>query len=265
MRRMLRLYSWNVNGLRAVHRKGVFLEWLDAAKPDILGLQETKCRPEQLTDELLHPPGYHTYWAAAERGGYSGVALYSRREPLSVNVGLGIDEYDREGRTIVADYGDFVFITAYFPNGSHDHSRVPFKMRYKADFLTTINSLRAAGRPVVFCGDINTAHREIDLARPKQNRNTTGFLPFERAWLDEVVEHGYLDSYRVLYPDKTGAYTWWAQFTFSREKNVGWRLDYFFVSPDLQSQIVEAEIHADVLGSDHCPVSLTLGIDWHGE
>lgn len=258
---MLTLYSWNVNGLRAVHRKGIFLDWLAASQPDILGLQETKCRPEQLDDALLNPPGYHAYWAAAERGGYSGVALYSRRQPLSVETGLGIDDYDREGRTILADYGDFVFITAYFPNGSRDHSRVPFKMRYKADFLDRCNQLRQAGRPVIFCGDINTAHRPIDLARPRQNEKITGFLPEERAWLDEVVAQGYIDTFRHRNPDLAGAYTWWAQFTFSREKNVGWRLDYFFMTPDLQARVLDAQIHPQVMGSDHCPVSLTLDFD----
>ncbi len=261
---MLNLYSWNVNGLRAVHRKGHFLEFLERARPDVLGIQETKCRPDQLPDELRNPPGYYTYWASAERPGYSGVALYSRREPLMVRLGLGFDEYDREGRTIVADYGDFVFITAYFPNGSRDHSRVPFKMQYKADFLDTIELLRAAGRPVVFCGDVNTSHREIDLARPRQNRNTTGFLPLEREWLDRVVERGYLDTFRTRYPERTGAYTWWSQVTFSRQNNVGWRLDYFFISPDLAPHVLDAAIHPDVEGSDHCPVSLTLDFDWHG-
>ncbi len=258
---MLKLYSWNVNGLRAVHRKGVFLEWLATVQPDILGVQETKAHPDQLPDELRNPPGYHTYWAASERPGYSGVALYSRIEPLSVQVGLGYDAFDREGRTLVADYGDFVFITAYFPNGSRDHARVPFKMQYKSDFLSTIERLRAQGRPVIFCGDVNTAHRDIDLARPRQNQNTTGFLPIERAWLDELCGCGYMDTYRLRYPDQTGAYTWWAQVTFSREKNVGWRLDYFFVSPDLASRVIDATIHPDVLGSDHCPVGLLLDFD----
>ena len=258
---MLKLISWNVNGLRAVHRKGIFLPWLAEAQPDVLALQETKCHPDQLPDELRNPPGYHTYWAAAERGGYSGVALYSRREPLSVQVGLGYDDYDREGRTLVADYGDFVFINAYFPNGSRDHSRVPFKMRYKADFLTLCNRLREQGRSVVFCGDVNTSHQDIDLARPRQNRNTTGFLPQERAWIDEVVAQGYVDTYRARYPEQTGAYTWWAQVTFSREKNVGWRLDYFFVSPDLWPRVLDATIHPDVTGSDHCPVGLLLDAD----
>jgi exodeoxyribonuclease-3 len=258
---MLSLYSWNVNGLRAVHRKGIFLEWLERTQPDILGIQETKCHPDQLDEALRNPPGYFSYWAAAERGGYSGVALYSKRSPLTVQVGLGVADYDREGRTIIADYGDFTFITAYFPNGSRDHSRVPFKMQYKADFLDTIERLREGGKPVIFCGDVNTAHREIDLARPRQNQNTTGFMPIEREWLDQVVARGYLDTFRARNPDTVGAYTWWAVFTSSREKNVGWRLDYFFVSPDLWLRVIDAAIHPEVLGSDHCPVSLTLDLD----
>ncbi|WP_374688465.1 exodeoxyribonuclease III [Promineifilum sp.] len=258
---MLHLYSWNVNGLRAVHRKGIFLEWLAAAQPDILGIQETKCHPDQLDDALRAPPGYHTYWASSARPGYSGVALYTRREPVTVAAGLGIDAYDLEGRTLVADFGDFVFITAYFPNGSRDHSRVPFKMQYNADFLDYIDALRAAGRPLIFCGDVNTSHQEIDLARPRQNRHTTGFLSIEREWIDRVVAGGYVDTFRARYPDTAGAYTWWSQVTGSRDKNVGWRLDYFFVSPDLWPRVAGAAIHPEVMGSDHCPVSLILDMD----
>ena len=254
---MKTLYSWNVNGIRAAHRKG-FLSWLEQASPDILGIQETKCHPDQLDDELRNPPGYHTYWAYAEKKGYSGVALYAKQEPNSVTIGLGIDEFDCEGRTIVAEYDDFVFITAYFPNGSRDHHRVPYKMRYKADFLTYCNNLRKNGKSVIFCGDVNTSHQEIDLARPRQNRKTTGFLAEERAWIDEVVEQGYVDTFRWLYPERTGAYSWWSYIGGARSRNVGWRLDYFFTSPDLKSQIVDAAIHPEVLGSDHCPVSLTL-------
>ena len=251
------LYSWNVNGLRAAHKKG-FLDWLHATQPDILSLQETKCHPDQLAPELRQPDGYHTYWAWAQKKGYSGVALYSKTEPNHVQIGLGIEEYDREGRTIVAEYDDFVFIGAYFPNGSRDHSRVPFKMAYKAAFLDFCNALIASGKSVIFCGDVNTSHKEIDLARPKQNRKTTGFLLEECAWLDEIVAEGYVDSFRHLYPEQTGAYSWWSNIGGARGRNVGWRLDYFFTSPDLVPRIAEAAVHAEVLGSDHCPVSLTL-------
>jgi exodeoxyribonuclease III len=255
---MITLYSWNVNGIRAIQKKG-FLEWLYATQPDILCVQETKADPEQLDPELRQPAGYYTYWGYSTiKKGYSGVALYTKIEPLSVQVGMGIADYDVEGRTLVADYGDFVLIGAYFPNGSRDHSRVPFKMAYKAAFLTYSESLRASGRSVIFCGDVNTAHRDIDIARPKQNQHTTGFLPEERAWIDQVVTVGYLDSYRILYPDQASAYSWWPFWRNARERNVGWRIDYFFVTPDLKDRVVEAQIHTDVMGSDHCPISLTL-------
>lgn len=253
----MKLFTWNVNGIRAVQKKG-FLDWLNSTQPDILGIQETKAHPDQLDDALKAPPGYHTYWAAAERKGYSGVALYSKIEPKSVQLGLGIEEYDVEGRTIVAEYDDFVFITAYFPNGSRDHSRVPYKMAYKAAFLQYCETLRAEGKSVIFCGDVNTAHQPVDLARPKQNEKTTGFLPEERVWIDQAIETGYIDIYRKLNPEKEGAYSWWSYRGGAREKNVGWRIDYFFISPDLEGHVEAAEIHADVMGSDHCPISLTL-------
>jgi len=253
----MKLFTWNVNGIRAVQKKG-FLDWLNSTQPDILGIQETKAHPDQLDDALKAPPGYHTYWAAAERKGYSGVALYSKTEPKSVQIGLGIEEYDVEGRTIVAEYDDFVFITAYFPNGSRDHSRVPYKMAYKTAFLQYCENLRAEGKSVIFCGDVNTAHQPVDLARPKQNEKTTGFLPEERVWIDQAIETGYLDIYRKLNPEKEGAYSWWSYRGGAREKNVGWRIDYFFISPDLEERVETAEIHADVMGSDHCPISLTL-------
>lgn len=255
---MLRLYSWNVNGIRAAQGKGL-LDWISATQPDILCLQETKAHPDQLDPELRQPPGYFSYWAwSTVKKGYSGVVLYSRTEPQRVQVGLGVTEFDAEGRTIVADYGDFVLIGAYFPNGGQENERVPFKMAYKAAFLEFCEGLRAQGRPVIFCGDVNTAHREIDLARPKENAKTTGFLPEERAWVEEVVQRGYVDTYRTLNPDRTGAYTWWAWWGNNRERGVGWRIDYFFVTPDLWDRVAGADIHGDVMGSDHCPVSLTL-------
>ena len=261
---MLTLYSWNVNGIRAAQKKGL-LDWIHSVQPDILGLQETKAQPDQIDDALRQPDGYFTYWAwSTVKKGYSGVALYSKTEPNNIYTGLGIEEFDREGRTIVAEYDDFVFITAYFPNGSRDHSRVPFKMAYKAAFLEYTENLRAAGKPVIFCGDVNTAHQPIDLARPGQNNNTTGFLPEERAWIDQVVDKGYLDIWRTLYPDRTDCYTWWAYWGSARTNNVGWRIDYFFVTPDLQDRVSAADIHMDVEGSDHCPISLTLNADSAG-
>lgn len=254
---MVKLYSWNVNGIRAAYKKGL-LDWISQVDPDILCLQETKAFPEQLDPVLRQPDGYHTYWAFAQRGGYSGVALYTKTEPKQVQIGLGITEYDIEGRTIVAEYDDFVLIGAYFPNGGQDNGRVPFKMLYKAAFLQYCNQLCSTGKPVIFCGDVNTAHREIDLARPKENQKSTGFLPEERAWIDEVIQAGYIDIFRDLYPDRTDAYTWWPFWGGARARNVGWRIDYFFISPDLRDRVVDAAIYPEVLGSDHCPISLIL-------
>ena len=252
------LYSWNVNGLRAAQRHG-FEGWLAQTQPDVLGLQEIKAKPEQLSDSLREPDDYQTFWSSAIRKGYSGVALYSRLKPLSVEYGLGDDDFDCEGRTIIAVFDRFVFITSYVPNGSRDHSRVPFKMAYKAKLLETCNRLRDEGHAVVLCGDINTSHREVDLARPKQNANHTGFLPEERAWIDEFLSHGYIDTFRALHPEEQ-VYSWWAYWGGARERNVGWRLDYFFVSSDLETRIKSAEIHTEILGSDHCPIAIKLDL-----
>ena len=257
------LYSWNVNGLRAAAGKG-FLDWLYGARPAILGIQETKCHPGQLPDEVRQPDGYFSYFASAERKGYSGAALYSRVEPLEVKIGLGLPEFDREGRAIVAEFEEFVFITAYFPNGSRDHHRVSYKMSFKKEFLNYCNVLRKRGKKVIFCGDVNTAHNEIDLARPRQNQNTTGFLRQERDWIDEVVSAGYVDTFRERYPERSGAYSWWSYIGGARQRNVGWRLDYFFVSEDLRPNLVDAAIHPEVHGSDHCPVSVTLDLPLNG-
>lgn len=253
----MQIVSWNLNGIRAAQKKG-FLDWLKETQPDILSVQETKAQPDQLDAELLEPEGYHSYWASALKKGYSGVALYSKTEPLTIEIGLGDPAYDDEGRTIIAHYPDFIFMGAYFPNGSRDHSRVPYKMAYKAAFLDKANAFRAAGKSVIFAGDINTAHQPIDLARPKQNEKTTGFLPEERIWFDEVLSAGYVDSFRHLYPEREGAYSWWSMRSGAREKNVGWRIDYVFVSDDLLPRLSSAAIHAEVEGSDHCPVSIRL-------
>ena len=253
----MKLYSWNVNGIRAAQKKG-FLDWVAAAQPDILCVQETKAHPDQLDEELKNIPGYQSYWASAEKKGYSGVATYSRIEPQRVQVGLGIEQFDSEGRTLITEYDDFVLINAYFPNGSTGNKRVPYKMEYCAAFLDYCNDLQKQGKRVIFCGDVNTSHNEIDLANPKANEKNTGFMPEERAWMDQLVGEGYIDTFRMLYPDKAEIYSYWSMRSGARPRNVGWRLDYFFVSPDLKDQVQAAEIHTDVMGSDHCPVSLTL-------
>jgi exodeoxyribonuclease-3 len=255
----MKLYSWNVNGIRAAQKKG-FLDWLHTEKPDVLTVQETKAWPDQLDPELRQPDGYHSWWVKADRKGYSGVGLFSKSEPKEVKLGLGIKKFDSEGRTIIADYGAFTLMTTYLPNGKGSEERLRYKMEYKEAFLDYANGLRTEGKPVVFCGDINTAHNEIDLTHPKPNSKYSGFLREERDWMDKVVDHGYIDSYRHLNPEQEGAYSWWSLRSGARAKNVGWRIDYFFISPDLLDKMVTAEIHANVLGSDHCPISLTLDV-----
>ena len=254
----IRLFSWNVNGLRACGRKG-FAEWLAAERPDVLGLQETRTLPEHLDAELREPEGYNVWIHPAEKKGYSGVALYSRTEPEEVTLGgLGEERFDSEGRLIIADYGDFLFYTGYFPNGGNDLSRVPYKLDFSETVLQHAEAQRKKGRSIVICGDINTAHQEIDLAHPGPNKKNTGCLPEERAWVSRFLDHGYVDIFRRRNPELGGAYSWWSNRKGVRERNVGWRIDYFFISEDLLDRVADAHIHADVMGSDHCPISLTL-------
>ncbi|NOZ50192.1 MAG: exodeoxyribonuclease III [Chloroflexi bacterium] len=254
----LTLLSWNVNGARAIYKKG-FMPWLAAAQPDILCLQETRAESAQLPADLRVPDGYHAYWnPSIRKRGYSGTGLLTRLEPQAVEFGLGQTEFDQEGRTIIAHYADFTLVNCYFPNGSRDHKRVPFKLAFYEAFLQRMEEIRAAGRPLIFCGDVNTAHQAIDLARPRSNAKTTGFLPEERAWIDQVVAAGYVDTFRHFYPDLAEQYTWWSMPTRARERNVGWRIDYFFASAELIPVITDAWIWANVMGSDHCPVGISL-------
>jgi len=253
----MRILSWNVNGLRAFHKKGAF-DSIFEIDPDIFCLQETKSHPEQLREEVRSPAGYHTYFDHSKmKKGYSGVAIYSKEKPEKVEYGLGIPKFDDEGRTLVAYFKDFVLLNIYFPNGGGGQDRLDYKMEYYDEFLKFINKLVKSGKSVVFCGDVNTAHNEIDLARPKENEDHTGFLPMERAWLDKVMENGYIDTFRLLHLEKV-QYSWWDMKTFARDRNVGWRLDYFFVSKDLKDKIKRAEILDNMMGSDHCPVLLEL-------
>jgi len=254
----LSLLSWNVNGVRAAHRKG-FLDWLAEAGPDVLCLQETRAEERQLPAALAQPEGYHGFWNGSRRKkGYSGTALLTRVEPLDVRFGLGIDEFDQEGRTIIARYPSFTLINCYFPNGGRDHRRVPFKLAFYEAFLQMCERLRTQGHALVFCGDVNTAHKEIDLAHPKANQKTSGFLPEERSWLDRVTETGYVDTFRHFHPDLSGQYTWWSVPTRARERNVGWRIDYFFAASELLDRVTDAFILPDVMGSDHCPIGLRM-------
>ena len=254
----MKLVSWNVNGLRSLAKNDYWQTFLNETRPDIFCLQETKAAPEQLSPDLLSPAGYSSFFSSCQvKKGYSGVALYSRIEPLSVIYGMGIQEFDQEGRIIGAEYDDFWLINCYFPNGGRGPERLDYKLRFYDAFLTFIDKLREK-KPVIFCGDVNTAHEEIDLARPKENAENTGFLPEERAWLDEVVSAGYIDSFRHFHPHTKEAYSYWDMKTRARDRNVGWRLDYFFTSPELTPLVKRADILPDIYGSDHCPVSLTI-------
>jgi exodeoxyribonuclease-3 len=259
MSRTIKLISWNVNGVRAAYNKG-FLDWLAKESPDILCVQETKAAVEQLSEDLLSPPGYRSYWHSAKKKGYSGVAVYTKTAPISVDCSIGIKRFDDEGRLIRVDYGGFVLFNVYFPNGKKDKERLDFKMDFYDAFLDCIDSVRREGRSVIFCGDVNTAHQEIDLARPKENEKASGFLPVERAWIDKVIQRGYVDAFRSLHPDRV-AYSWWDLKSRARERNVGWRIDYIFVVQEMLSRVERAYILSDVMGSDHCPVAAELSID----
>jgi len=260
---MKKLLSWNVNGIRACSGKG-FSDWLAREDADFVCLQETKAHPEQLPGELRNPVGrdgkpYVAYWSSAARRGYSGTAIFSRREASSVSA-LGIPEFDDEGRTVVADYDDFVLVSAYFPNSQDAGARIGYKLRFCGAILSLCDGLRAKGRHVVVAGDYNIAHRPIDLARPEQNVGNPGYLPEERAWMDTDTGAGYIDTFRRLCPDP-GQYTWWTyRVPTARGNNIGWRLDYHCIDPELLPALAGAGIQSDVFGSDHCPVSLALDL-----
>lgn len=254
----MKIISWNVNGVRAIQKKG-FLDWLAKESPDILCLQEIKAQEHQLGPELLNPEGYHTYWNPAERKGYSGVAVFSRKKPLAVKMGFGVPRFDCEGRVLVTEFPGFVLLNIYFPNGKQGEERLQYKLDFYEETLRFVECLKSEGKKVVVCGDYNTAHQPIDLARPRENEKVSGFLPVERAWIDKWVRHGQVDIFRefCLLPDY---YTWWDMKTGARERNVGWRIDYHFVTKDLVPAVRDAKILKEVMGSDHCPVSLELKV-----
>lgn len=253
------LLSWNVNGIRAAERKG-FLDWFQEVRPDVLCLQETKAHPDQLSAQLKEVPGYDSHFCAAERKGYSGVAVYSKHQPEAVRCGFGVEKFDSEGRTLRVDYGDFILYNIYFPNGGASDERLQYKLDFYKAFLSHVRKEMRAGKKVVICGDVNTAHTDIDLARPKQNVKNSGFMPVERAWIDRFLKAGLVDTFRLKYPDKVDQYTWWDMKTRARDRNVGWRIDYFFVSENLVPHVKKVFIMPDVMGSDHCPVGLTLSM-----
>ncbi len=248
----MKLISWNVNGLRACVGKG-FFEFLQAEQPDMMCLQETKLQPEQAPAV----EGYREYWNSADKKGYSGVALFSKTEPKSVAYGLGIEEHDHEGRVITADYGTFYLVTVYTPNAQDGLKRLDYRMRWDDDFRTYLQKLDAE-KPVIVCGDMNVAHREIDLKNPKTNRRNAGFTDEEREKMTALQDAGFTDTFRYFYPDLEGAYSWWSYRFKAREKNAGWRIDYFLVSDRFIDQVKDARILSDVYGSDHCPVLIEL-------
>ncbi|HOX61047.1 MAG TPA: exodeoxyribonuclease III [Candidatus Magasanikbacteria bacterium] len=255
----IKLCSWNVNGVRAAEKKGI-IPWIEKSEYDVICLQETKVSDSAiLSEKLRFVNGYDSYWqCATEKKGYSGVAVYTRLKPVKVVMELpGL--LGREGRVIRLDFEKFVLLNIYFPNGGAGEHRLKYKLEFYDEFLKYVKHLKQGGHEVVICGDVNTAHNEIDLARPKENEKSSGFMPIEREWLDKFVEAGLVDSFRNLHPKKV-EYSWWDMKTRARERNVGWRIDYFLVTEKLMKHVTHAEIHNDVLGSDHCPVSLTLNI-----
>ncbi len=251
----MKLVSWNVNGLRAVMGKG-FMDFFDGIDADIIGLQEIKLSEGQLEWDK---PGYHAYWNYAEKKGYSGTAVFAKEEPLSVSYGIGIEEHDHEGRVITLEYLDHYLITVYVPNSKDDLSRIPYRMTWEDDFLKYVKKLEEK-KPVVYCGDLNVAHKEIDLKNPSSNHHNAGFTDEERSKFDQVLANGFTDTFRFFYPDKKDCYSWWSYRFKARERNAGWRIDYFMTSKSLDDKLVGASIHSEVFGSDHCPVELVLDV-----
>ncbi|MBY8999560.1 MAG: exodeoxyribonuclease III [Candidatus Heimdallarchaeota archaeon] len=261
------LISWNVNGIRAVSKKVVhnnlkFNDWLYKASPDVLCLQETKAQIDQLTEKIISPQGYKSYWHSAERKGYSGVVTYSKTNPNRVNNNLGIKKFDSEGRVVETEFDDFVLFNVYFPNGKMNKERLQYKMDFYDTFLDYVMKLRKEGKSVIICGDVNTAHTEIDLTHAKANENTSGFLKEEREWIDKLLKNGFIDTFRHFNKESEN-YTWWSARAIvkgvtARERNVGWRIDYFFISDDLLDNLIESKTMNEVMGSDHCPLLIKL-------
>ncbi|MBZ4662909.1 MAG: exodeoxyribonuclease [Caloramator sp.] len=252
----MRIYSWNVNGLRAIAQKN-FFEWIREENPDILCIQETKLQENQLKDELKNIEGYFSYFSFADKKGYSGVATYTKIQPNEVKYGIGIEEFDKEGRIVITEFNEFTLLNIYFPNGQMSDERLDYKLRFYDAILDYCNSEVKNGKRLIICGDYNTAHREIDLKNPKANEKYSGFLPIERAWIDKFIENGYIDTFRYFYPEKV-EYTWWSYKFKAREKNIGWRIDYHFVSKNFIDKVKDVKILTDVMGSDHCPIMIEV-------
>jgi exodeoxyribonuclease-3 len=252
------VYSWNVNGIRAAAKKGM-MDWLKSAEIDILAVQETKAQPDQLDEGVLKPSGYESEFHSAQKKGYSGVATYYNKIIKNTETSMGVDEFDDEGRLLITRFEHFTLLNVYFPNGKKNKERLDYKMRFYDKFLDICTDLVKGGESLVICGDVNTAHKEIDLTHPKPNAKYSGFLPEERAWIDKFLDSGFVDTLRAKVGDKKELYTWWSMRSkTARANNVGWRIDYFYISKDLLPNLKAARIHPDVLGSDHCPISISL-------
>ena len=249
----MKLISWNVNGLRACMDKG-FMDFFKEMDADVFCLQETKLQAGQIEMDL---PGYHQYWNYAEKKGYSGTAMFTKKEPLNVTYGIGVEEHDKEGRVITAEFEEYFVVTVYTPNSQRELARLDYRMTWEEAFLNYIKSLDAK-KPVIFCGDLNVAHKEIDLKNPKTNHKNAGFTDEERACFSKVLENGFVDTFRYFYPEMKDIYSWWSYMFQARAKNAGWRIDYFVTSERLNEKLEDAKIHTTVMGSDHCPVELTL-------
>ena len=256
----MRIISWNVNGIRAVEKKG-FFDWLKTENPDVLCLNETKAEPGQLSDIFTKPvnSSYHSFWASAIKKGYSGVAVYSKTQPDDVRY-LKKPEFDDEGRVLIADYKEFTLIAAYFPNSQDERKRLPYKLAFNDAMLKLCKSIVKKGRHFLLCGDYNVAHTPIDLARPKQNENNAGYLPEEREWMDSFLASGFVDTFRHFHPDEKGHYSWWSYMGQARAKNIGWRIDYHCVDEEFLPKVKSSIIRPDVQGSDHCPVEIEIKI-----
>jgi exodeoxyribonuclease-3 len=252
----MKILSWNINGIRAADKKGLF-EWLKKESPDILCLQEIKAMPEQIPPHLRNTPYYNIFINSAERKGYSGVVTFSKEKPLKVKNGFRMPKFDIEGRTLITEFPSFTLFNIYFPNGKKNQERLDYKLDFYDTFLSYVDNLKLEGKNIVVCGDFNTAHKEIDLYRPKENGKISGFLPIERAWMDTFIDHGYVDTFRY-FNKESDQYSWWDFKTRARERNVGWRIDYFFVNKEFISNVKKAFILQDVMGSDHCPVGIEI-------
>ncbi len=251
-----KILCWNINGIRASWKKGLG-DWIAKEQPDALCLQETKAQPDQLDDEIKNVAGYTSYFNPAEKKGYSGVAIYTKHEPLNVVNGFGIPAFDSEGRVIEMEFDKFILYCVYFPNGGRGPERVKYKLDFYSELFKRTEFMRKRKKNIIVCGDFNTAHKEIDLARPKENVDTSGFMPIEREWIDKIIAMNYVDIFRE-FNQQPQQYTYWDQITRARERNVGWRIDYYMVTKEMKPLIANATIHADVMGSDHCPIGLEL-------